>query len=319
MENKYYPEDYKKENSYPVLICIRDEEDKDDVMAAICEDFANQGYIAYLFMIKSGSDADSQTENLLADIEHIINDADLDLDRERIYLIGRSYAGLAAGKTAAKFNDKIAGLIMISPTECMTYQECQKISGYKGRVLLIHGMNDEVIHYSHSLRLKDMFWEDNCQLQLMRGVRHNLDGQRECITASIRQFLNGKKEIFAITIIITDIEEKIIGDTKKTDIYFTGYTKSSCFTGTILPGGCDAREAVGGVETKVRAEYTLDGVDMAGKHCKVHIVNQWGETDWKPVIDTDSEKLAWLNDAKCSAVLEAGEGLVIRVYTDIKK
>ena len=50
-------------------------------------------------------------------------------------------------------------------------------------------------------------------------------------------------------------------------------------------------------EVDVRAEYTLEGLDQNQKPCRIHIVNQRGELDWKPVVTTDSAALAWLQDA----------------------
>ena len=65
----------------------------------------------------------------------------------------------------------------------------------------------------------------------------------------------------------------------------------------------------------IRAEYTLEGLDRSGKRCTIHIVNQQGETDWEPIVTTDSAELAWMNDADLTAVVEEGEGgPTIRVY-----
>ena len=65
----------------------------------------------------------------------------------------------------------------------------------------------------------------------------------------------------------------------------------------------------------IRAEYTLEGLDIDGKRCTMHVVNQRGEMDWKPAITTDSAALAWLNHTDLTAVVEEGQGgPTIRVY-----
>lgn len=65
----------------------------------------------------------------------------------------------------------------------------------------------------------------------------------------------------------------------------------------------------------MRADYTFKGVDEVGEVCMLHVVNQWSETDWKPVIKTDSEKLSWINEADLTAVLEGDNmGLTVRIY-----
>ena len=71
------------------------------------------------------------------------------------------------------------------------------------------------------------------------------------------------------------------------------------------------------MQTKIRAEYTLKGIDQNGKNCSVHIINQKNGDKWKPVIKTDSEALKWINDADLTAVLEMENGgPTVRIYAD---
>ncbi|MBQ3164358.1 MAG: hypothetical protein IJC02_07450 [Lachnospiraceae bacterium] len=58
-------------------------------------------------------------------------------------------------------------------------------------------------------------------------------------------------------------------------------------------------------------------MDMDGKVCSIHIVNQKDGDKWKPVIETGSEALAWLNGADLTAVLEGEKGgLTVRIYAE---
>ena len=85
----------------------------------------------------------------------------------------------------------------------------------------------------------------------------------------------------------------------------------------ITPEGCDAQEYCAEMGVKMRAEYTLKGLDACGENCSVHIVNQRAGAEWKPTVQTDSPALAWLNDADLTAVLEGGDReLTVRIFAD---
>ena len=49
----------------------------------------------------------------------------------------------------------------------------------------------------------------------------------------------------------------------------------------------------------------------------IHVVNQRVGAEWKPVVQTDSAALAWLDHADLTAVLEGGDGgPTVRVFAD---
>lgn len=276
-------------------------------------------------------------------------------DEKEIILVGFSQGGFVSGLTAAKCKWEITKLIMFFPAICIPdharrgclggghYDVAQvpeeiacvntvigkqfhdsvvdmdpylELSAYKNPVLILQGLSDGIVDYSYAVRAKESYEKGQCQLQLIREMGHGYT-QKQAIglMASMRQFLQGKKEILTIRVIITHTDVVTEGEVCKSDIYFTGYCDTPYFQGCILPEGCDRQEHVNGVRTKIRAEYTLEGLDAAGERCHLHIVNQWGGQDWKPVIDTDSKCLAWLKDADLTAVLEEGSGgPTVRVY-----
>lgn len=277
------------------------------------------------------------------------------VDETNLILAGVSQGGLVSGLTAAKCKDEIKKLIMIYPALCIPDHarrgclggsqydindvpeiiDCMKtqlgkifhdtvvsmdvfleLRAYKGPVLILQGLVDETVNYSYAIRAKESYEKGQCRLQLIRNAGHNLsEKQKESAIASIRQFLLERQELLTIRVIITNRETISEGDYQKLKIYFTGYCDTKFFHGTILPGGCDTQDYYQGERTGVKAEYTLQGIDMEGEKCKVHIVNQKVNEEWKPMIETDSKSLAWLNNADMTAVLEdSKEGPVVRIF-----
>ncbi|MCM1064942.1 MAG: alpha/beta hydrolase [Eubacterium sp.] len=279
------------------------------------------------------------------------------VDTGDLILMGESQGGFVSGLAAAKCGSGIKKLIMIFPALCIpdharqghlggsSYRtdnvpeilDCGHtllgrafhedvagmdpylgLSAYEGPVLLLQGLEDPVVNYSYAIRAKENYREGQCHLQIIRDMGHGLTKeQHDSAFSSIRYFLAGREEILTIRIIITHSEEVPEGEVRRTDLYFTGYCETGYFQGVVLPGGCDARRQYPDGETKVRAEYTLDGLDRDGEKCHIHIVNQWGGNDWKPVIETDSAALDWLNRADLTAVVEGGKGgPTIRIFAD---
>ncbi len=300
----------------------------------------------------------TEVEDLLA-VKNYVQSQSF-VDEKRISLMGFSQGGFVSGLTAARCGDEIEKLIMIYPALCIpddarggrlagaSYDakavpdiiDCGNIliskkyhddivemdpylelSAYQGPVLLIQGMNDEIVNFSYAIRAKENYKEGQCHLQLVREMGHGFDAnQQSSLIASIRQYLLGCEEILTIRVIITRVESAVEGEILKNDVYFTGYCDSKYFRGAITPEGCDNQEYQGGVQTKIRAEYTLKGMDRSGKNCSIHIVNQKNGNEWKPVVKTDSKALDWLNDADLTAVLEMENGgLTVRVYADRSK
>lgn len=277
------------------------------------------------------------------------------INTNELILAGISQGGFVSGLTAAKCGSEIQKLIMIYPAICIpdharrgclggsSYDphnvpdiiDCGstllgknfhetvvgmdpylELAAYQGDVLLLQGLDDKVVNYSYAIRAKESYRNGQCHLQLVRDLDHGFDAtQFESAFASIRQFLAGRKEILTIRVIITHSDTVTEGDISKVSIFFTGYCDTLFFQGCILPEGCDSQEYHLGVQTKMRAEYTLSGLDCNGQQCSIHIVNQKDGQDWKPIVQTDSTALAWLNRADLTAVLEFCDGgPTVRVF-----
>lgn len=279
------------------------------------------------------------------------------VNTDELILVGISQGGFVSGLTAAKCKDEISKLIMIYPALCIpdharrgclggsSYDPHQvpdtldcgctllgkgfhefaagmdpflELAPYSGKVLLLQGLEDKVVNYSYAIRARESYAPGQCRLQLIRDLDHGFNAQQfESAFASIRQFLAGREEILTVRVIVTHTESFTEDGVSKANIFFTGYCDNEQFQGTILPGACDAQEYPADMPPRIRAEYTLSGLDSQGKPCSLHIVNQKDGIEWKPVITTDSAALAWLNHADLTAVLElenSGNSLTVRIF-----
>ncbi len=277
------------------------------------------------------------------------------VDESNLILAGFSQGGLVSGLTAAKCKDEIKKLIMIYPALCIPDHarrgclagadydvndvpaiiDCKRtqlgriyhdtvvdmdvfleLSPYQGPVLILHGLEDEVVDYSYAIRARESYAPGQCHLQLIRDVGHSFSShQQESAIASMREFLLERKELLTIRVILTNHETMQDGDYRTTRIYFTGYCDNALFRGTIMPEGCDTQEHYLDELTKMRAEYTLLGLDQEGQRCRLHIVNQRLDGGFKPTIETDSKHLAWLSQADLTAVLEFNkDGPTVRIF-----
>ena len=150
-------------------------------------------------------------------------------DAGQVVLTGYSQGGFVSGLAAARCGDQAARLIMISPALCIPdharrgclggasydprnvpevidcgvtalgrafHEEAAgmdpflELSAYRGKVLLIQGMADTVVHYSYAVRAQACYQEGQCHLQLIRDQGQGYD-ERQCagVFDSIRQFL----------------------------------------------------------------------------------------------------------------------------------
>lgn len=282
-------------------------------------------------------------------------------DNDNLYLMGESQGGFVSGLTAAKLQDEVKKLIMIFPATCIpdharrgrlggaeydpknppeemklpytiigkklhddvyTMDPFSELAKYKGKVLVIHGTHDSVVNTAYSYLVKNEYEKDQCSLQIVRNMDHGFDDEmRSSLFASMRMFIEDKKELFSLRVICTHTDEVKREDKPVSegyycqDVYFNGYIESELFTGTIKDGGVDHQVYKDGKRESLTALYTLEGVDEESKECSLKVVNKWGENDWKPVIETDSHALSYLNGAEVTAVLEGGNlGPTIRFY-----
>lgn len=277
------------------------------------------------------------------------------VDMENLILLGESQGGFVSGLAAARCGAEVKKLVMIFPALCIPdharrgglggssypvdnvpevldcgqsllgrafHEEAVKmdayleLSAYEGPVLIIQGLADDIVNYSYAIRAKENYRTGQCHLQLVRNMGHGLQGSLyQSAFDSVRQFLAEREEVLTIRIILTRCETQMEGDVRVEKLFFTGWCETKYFQGTVLPGGCDVRRHNADGEVSIRAEYTLEGLDQSQTPCRVHIINQRGEVDWKPVVTTDSAELAWLKEADLTAVVEEGEGgPTIRIY-----
>ncbi len=280
------------------------------------------------------------------------------VDAHSLSLLGISQGGMVTGLAAAQCNDEIKKIIMIYPALCIpdharrgclggaSYDvenvpeviNCRtillgkkfhdeavrmdvflKLRPYKGPVLILQGMEDKIVNYSYAIRARENYQPGQCQLQLLRNVGHGFNQeQEENVVASIHQFLLGRKELFTIRVVITHRELAEGENYKEIRTFFTGYCDNEHFHGTIIPGGCDVRRDYLDGAVSMIADYTMQGIDVEGRRCKVRIVNQQIDGEWKPIIETDSKALAWMENVDATAVLERGNGgPIMRIFGNL--
>lgn len=282
------------------------------------------------------------------------------IDPAGIYLAGFSQGGYVSALAAAELREKIAGIVLIYPAFCIpdharagmlggasydpanppTEIHCPngmtlgpamfresyemdpflKASGYRGDVLIIHGLDDKLVNYSYAVKLAETYRSVGakyCGLQLVREQGHGLsEGIQHEEDIAMLQFLLGKRELLTIHVTLTADEVVEAGDgVRRDDVYFTGYCDNELFSGTILPGGCDHQTRVGGGAAELHAVYTLHGIDRNGKICNLQVDNARRGEFFSPVIRTESEDLAFLNGLKTTAIIEGySHGVTIRIF-----
>ncbi len=128
------------------------------------------------------------------------------------------------------------------------------------------------------------------------------------------------KEIFAILIAMGafyHVEDPARGGV--TMINFTGTCNTEHFQGKVLDGGVDTQRHFSPENTLLSARYMMEGVDGAGKPCKVFVQNEGNNPTQgritRPIYITDSEYLQqFQNDSIFGKMDFTEEGLYIRVY-----
>ena len=279
------------------------------------------------------------------------------IDTDKIVLLGFSQGGFVSGLAAARCGSEIYKLIMVYPALCipdhsrmgclggasydpqnvpdvictpfMKLGKCfsdgvvnldpyLELTKYKGPVLILQGLQDNVVNYSYAIRAKESYAPGQAQLLLIRDTGHGFnESQEDSAVCAMKQFLNDRKEIFSIRIMVTHVETEVVQDGNLTinKVYFTGFCESPAFTATIMSEGCDTQEYANGKPPKLHAVYTLEGIDRKGAKCYMNVDNQSNGEDWKPVVKTNCEELLWMNTADLTAVLEfSGGGPTVRIF-----
>ncbi|MBQ8786317.1 MAG: hypothetical protein IJZ61_01630 [Oscillospiraceae bacterium] len=99
-------------------------------------------------------------------------------------------------------------------------------------------------------------------------------------------------------------------------IPFSGEAKGEYFNGKTVSDGVDT-QITSSEGFSLSARYMLEGTDIKGKKCRLFIENNGTSLDnCVPKIYTDSETLAFLENAKLTANVECVEnGVVVKIYT----
>ncbi|RKM57406.1 DUF3237 family protein [Butyrivibrio sp. X503] len=129
------------------------------------------------------------------------------------------------------------------------------------------------------------------------------------------------EEILTIYIDVLDVFEVKGKSAEAAMINFTGNCKGKYFNGNVLPGGVDTQKEFYPQNRTLSARYMLDGLDDAGKACKIFIENEAVlDSDKKveytiPKIITDSKSLSWMEDSYLKGKIEPkGEGIIIHIF-----
>lgn len=120
-----------------------------------------------------------------------------------------------------------------------------------------------------------------------------------------------------IIINVTTYEAEMLEgkDSKVVMIPFSATASGEYFTGKTVSNGVDTQ-----VTTKngfsLSARYMLEGTDRSGRKCRLFIENNGISLDnCKPRIYTDSEELAFLENAELTANAECMEnGALVKIY-----
>ncbi len=120
-----------------------------------------------------------------------------------------------------------------------------------------------------------------------------------------------------MTINVTTYEAQVLEGrcSKVVMIPFSAEATGKCFSGRTVTNGVDTQ-----ITTRdgfaLSARYMLEGTDLSGKKCRLFIENNGTSLDnCKPKIYTDSEALAFLEDAKLTAKVECIEnGVAVSIY-----
>ncbi|WP_295774755.1 alpha/beta hydrolase [Limosilactobacillus gastricus] len=146
-----------------------------------------------------------------------------------LYLVGHSQGGVVASMLAAYYHDQIEKLVLLAPAATLVSDAqagiCQGVSydpqnvpdsimldgfevggayfrtaqhlhiyetaqGYQGPVLLVHGLDDQVVSYEATKKYDQIYQND--QMHLIAGASHNLMGdqdQRQVVKDLVTRFL----------------------------------------------------------------------------------------------------------------------------------
>lgn len=305
----------------------------------------------------------SETEDLLTVFEYVKSLSYTDNDH--ITFMGFSQGGFISNLAAAKCPDEVENLVLVFPALCIPDHarlgclggghydpnvtpekiECpngmtlgkqffyqasyldpfKEMAAYKGRVLIVHGMEDPVVNYSYSIKASKSFSSaKECHLVLIRNAGHGFDEEKtESLYIATEHFLTYRKELLTIQVFVTGLQE-VPSDNdespegeliKKQEVYFTGYCDNEIFKGSINPEGVDTQRIYKDGSVVLHADYSLVGIDKDNNKASLHVINEKKGDRFKPVIDTDNNNLLFLNKTDLTAAIEGfNGGLTVRIW-----
>jgi len=122
------------------------------------------------------------------------------------------------------------------------------------------------------------------------------------------------KEIFQVQVVVHGSAEVKSKQKTINRVFFTGDVESDLFTGKVLDTGIDTQFIENG-QAYLSARYMLEGIDKSGENCRIFIQNEGAPDNLVPMIVTDSEALAFLNEAVLSATVEpTKEGVLVTIF-----
>ena len=193
------------------------------------------------------------------------------------------------------------------------------IGDYPGSVMILHGTDDPVVPIDYSKRAQDIYNRKGirCQLVVIPGAGHGFWPKYEPVVLhAMENFMQKRTLLLEIKVKLEGRKEEKRFRYKKTTLPFSAVCKTPYFEGKSLPGAKDVQERKSYFEIiQFRAEYTLEGLDMTGKTCRIHVVNLFDGKTWLPEITTDSSALAFVNGVRCSCMLQGTkDGPVVRIF-----
>ena len=120
-----------------------------------------------------------------------------------------------------------------------------------------------------------------------------------------------------VTINVITYEAQVLEgrNSKVVMIPFSGIAEGRYFNGKTIADGVDT-QIVSEDGFSLSARYMLEGTDTSGKKCRLFIENNGTSMDnCVPTIFTDSEELAFLENANLVSKAECTEnGVIVRIY-----
>ena len=274
----------------------------------------------------------------------------------KVILMGCSQGGFVSAITAARLQEKVEKLVLFYPALCIPddaragkmmffrfdpanipdilgkwpmelggdyarsvvdRNPYALISGYPGKVLIVHGTADRVVALRYSEKARETYGYDCCTLVTIDGAGHGFkkEADRKAI-AYLREFVRGRMELFAVDVKLTGHSMTRKGRETELIFPFTGTADGAAFHGVIDPGAKDVQLWRGLKARHCLADYTITGTDYTGKACSVHIVNEDNGNGWTPTVTTDSAALNYINSEPCTEYFEPRKGgPVIHIFS----